>query len=78
MFYMHVNWLMFIGVEVEDESEIFVYLRHIFVIISRCKDTNLLQHLLFVVIMGFGLDNKHGYPFVINVIYNTVVGCDVS
>ena len=36
---MHMNRLMLIGVEVEDKSEIFVYFRHIIVIISRCKDT---------------------------------------
>jgi hypothetical protein len=34
-----MNWLMLIGVEVEYKSEIFVYFRHIVVIISRCKDT---------------------------------------
>lgn len=31
----------FIGVEVEYKSEVFVYFRHIIVIISRCKDTHL-------------------------------------
>jgi len=31
---------MFIGIEVEYKSEVFVYFRHIVVIISRCKDTN--------------------------------------
>ena len=36
---MHMYWLMFIGVEVEDESEVLVYLRHIIITISRCKDT---------------------------------------
>ena len=40
MLYMHMYWLMFIGVEVEYKSEVFVYFRHIVVIISRCKDTN--------------------------------------
>ena len=40
-FYMHMYWLMFIGVEVEYKSEIFVYFRHIVVIVSRCKDTHL-------------------------------------
>jgi hypothetical protein len=34
-----MNWLMLIGVEVEYKSEVFVYFRHIVVIISRCKDT---------------------------------------
>ena len=37
---MHMYWLMFIGVEVEYKSEVFVYLGHIVVIISRCKDTH--------------------------------------
>ena len=40
MLYMHMNRLMFIGVEVEYKSEVFVYFRHIVVIVSRCKDTN--------------------------------------
>ena len=39
VFNMHMNWLMLIGVEVEYKSEVFVYFRHIIVIISRCKDT---------------------------------------
>ena len=39
VFYMHMNWLMLIGVEVEYKSEVFVYFRHIIVIVSRCKDT---------------------------------------
>ena len=39
MLYMHMYWLMFIGVEVEYKSEVFVYFRHIVVIVSRCKDT---------------------------------------
>ena len=33
MLYMHMYWLMFIGVEVEYKSEIFVYFRHIVVIV---------------------------------------------
>lgn len=40
VFYVHVNWLMFIGVEVEYKSEVFVYFRHIIAIVSRCKNTN--------------------------------------
>ena len=40
VFYMHMNRLMLIGVEVEYESEVFVYFRLIVVIVSRCKDTN--------------------------------------
>ena len=40
VFYMHMNRFMFIGVEVEYKSEVFVYFRHIVVIVSRCKDTN--------------------------------------
>ena len=40
VFYMHMYWFMFIGVEVEYKSEIFVYFRHIVVIVSRCKNTN--------------------------------------
>ena len=39
MLYMHMYWLMLIGVEVEYKSEVFVYFRHIIVIVSRCKDT---------------------------------------
>ena len=39
VFYMHMNWLMLIGVEVEYKSEVFVYFRHIIVIVSHCKDT---------------------------------------
>ena len=39
VFYMHVNRFMLIGVEVEYKSKVFVYFRHIIVIISRCKDT---------------------------------------
>ena len=40
MLYMHMYWLMFIRVEVEYKSEVFVNFRHIVVIVSRCKDTN--------------------------------------
>ena len=40
MFYMHMYWLMFIRVEIEYKSEVFVYFWHIVVIVSRCKDTN--------------------------------------
>ena len=40
MFYMHVNWLMFIRVEVEDESEVFVYLRHITIVIFTLQRYN--------------------------------------
>lgn len=39
MLYMHMYWLMFIGVEVEYKSEVFVYFRHVVVIVLRCKDT---------------------------------------
>ena len=39
---MHLNWLVFIGVEVEDESEVFVYFRHRIFVISRCKDTKII------------------------------------
>ena len=39
MLYMYMYWLMFIGLEVEYKAEVFVYLRHIIVIVSRCKDT---------------------------------------
>ena len=40
MLHMHMNRLMLIGVEVEYKSKIFVYFRHVVVIVSRCKDTN--------------------------------------
>ena len=33
MLYMHMYWLMFIGVEVEYKSEVFVYFRHVVVIV---------------------------------------------
>ena len=40
MFYMHMNRFMLIGVEVKYKSEVFVYFRHISIVISRCKNTN--------------------------------------
>ncbi len=44
MFYMNMNGLMFIRIEIENKSKLFEYFWHIIVIVSQCKDT---QYYLF-------------------------------